>query len=294
VTVNHPVGGSSPSRGAKNVQARWRNPAGFFFSTICPSQPVPLRKNAVSAIIPCSIPIRGYIHHHIHSATPFCGVHFRRKEAKMTDNKPKSLPMQAVIAEQEKICQEHPNNIIAHHTLGLLYRQAGRPDDAIRELERAIELDDHSVESYINLGAIYFDQGDVDRALELNEKALAITPQMAEAHVNIGLIRQQQGDAEAAVECYEKAIQIDPHLLTAWINLTSACTMLAQDDKAVESARQAVTLEPDSAMARNNLAVALYFAKEYEDSWQHMERAIELGYSVSPRFVQVLQEKLGK
>jgi tetratricopeptide (TPR) repeat protein len=225
----------------------------------------------------------------IHFAAQSRRSFFCRKEAMMTEIQ---KPLQAVIAEQEKICQEHPNNIIAHHTLGLLYRQTGRADEAIRELKRAIELDDHSVESYINLGAIYFDRGEVDRALELNEKALSITPQMAEAHVNIGLIRQQQGDAAAAVECYEKAIQIDPHLLTAWLNLTSACTMLEQDDKAVESARQAVTLEPDSGMARNNLAVALYFKGDCKEAKQHMERAKELGYSVDPRFVQGLNAKL--
>ena len=80
------------------------------------------------------------------------------------DIQPK-VSIETVIAELEKICKENPDNIIAHHKLGLVYRQAGRIDEAICELEKAIELDDHSVESYINLGAIFFDRGDVDRAL---------------------------------------------------------------------------------------------------------------------------------
>ena len=54
---------------------------------------------------------------------------------------------------------------MAHHHLGLVYRQAGRQDDAIRELKRAIEIDEHSAESLINLGAIYFELGRLDEAI---------------------------------------------------------------------------------------------------------------------------------
>ena len=75
----------------------------------------------------------------------------------------KGLDIKSVIAELEKICAEKPGNVIAHHQLGLVYRQAGRLDEAIRELSKAIELDNQSVESLINLGAIYFDKGDVVR-----------------------------------------------------------------------------------------------------------------------------------
>ncbi|MCI5191243.1 MAG: hypothetical protein D3905_15955, partial [Candidatus Electrothrix sp. AS4_5] len=44
------------------------------------------------------------------------------------------VSIDTVINELEKICKENPDNIIAHHKLGLIYRQAGRTDDAICEL----------------------------------------------------------------------------------------------------------------------------------------------------------------
>jgi len=210
----------------------------------------------------------------------------------MSEDIEKKASLDDVISELQKIAEKNPDNVIAHHKLGLVYRQAGRIEEAIAHLERAVEIDDQSVESFINLGAIYFDQGDVDRALKLNEKALFIAPDMPEAHVNIGLIRHQQGDAAAAVKCYDKAVQGDPQLLTAWINLTSAYTFLEEDGKAVEAARQAVTIESDNAMARNNLAVALYFNGEYEEAKKNLDKAVELGYSVDPRFSKALEEKL--
>ena len=36
-----------------------------------------------------------------------------------------------VIAEMEKVAAENPENVVAHHQLGLVYLRAGRADDAI-------------------------------------------------------------------------------------------------------------------------------------------------------------------
>ena len=36
-----------------------------------------------------------------------------------------------VIAEMEKKCAEHPDNVMARHHLGLVYMKAGRIDEAI-------------------------------------------------------------------------------------------------------------------------------------------------------------------
>jgi len=96
----------------------------------------------------------------------------------MTDT-PKNADMHEVIKDLEEVVEKNPKNVIAHHQLGLVYRQVGRIDDAIRELEKALEIDDQSVESLINLGAVHFDRGNVDKALELNERAIRVAPDMA-------------------------------------------------------------------------------------------------------------------
>ena len=57
-----------------------------------------------------------------------------------------------VIEETEKKCAEKPGSVVAHHHLGLVYRKAGRLDDEVVALEKAIEMDHFSVESRINLG----------------------------------------------------------------------------------------------------------------------------------------------
>lgn len=216
------------------------------------------------------------------------------------------LSLEQVIAEQERVVAEKPDNVMARHQLGLIYRKAGRMDDALRELEKAVALDPQSLESLINLGALYFDRGDEDRALQLNRQVVDIYPEMAEAHGNIGLILQRQGlmsqmrgdeetaraSFDVALAAYRRALQLDPKMLTAWINLTSALTMTGQAEEAVASAQKAVELAPDSPMARNNLAVAFYFLGSFVEADRAMQQARELGYEVDPRFASALQEKL--
>ena len=69
-----------------------------------------------------------------------------------------------VIEELEAKCRELPDNVMAHHHLALVYRKAGRIDDAINTIKKCIELDPHSAESHVNLGALYFEAGELDKA----------------------------------------------------------------------------------------------------------------------------------
>ena len=52
----------------------------------------------------------------------------------------KTTDLATVINELEKVVQEKPSNVMARHHLGLIYRQAGRIDEAIAQLEKAIEV----------------------------------------------------------------------------------------------------------------------------------------------------------
>ena len=208
----------------------------------------------------------------------------------MSEELKENLP--TVIAELEKKCAQNPTSVMAFHHLGLVYMKAGRIDDAINCLTKAIEIDDLSHESMINLGAIYFGQGNITKAQELNEQAIAANPDSAQAHANLGLIWQHQNELDKALVSYQKALQHNPKLITVWINLTSVLTQKGEDSRAVESAAKALDIDPDSPLAQNNMAVALYFSEDFKQSMHHMKKAKELGYSVDPNFEASLQEKL--
>jgi tetratricopeptide (TPR) repeat protein len=106
------------------------------------------------------------------------------------------------------------------------------------------------------------------------------------------LIYQQQGDLQQAIASYMAATRYDDELVTAWINLTSALIMAEENEQALDAARKAIALDENFAMAQNNLAVALYFTRNYAGAKQHADKARELGYNVDPRFVEALAREL--
>ncbi len=212
-------------------------------------------------------------------------------EEKNIEKLSEDLP--TVIAEMEKKCKQNPDNVVTQHHLGLVYMKAGRIDEAIACLEHCIVIDEQANQPMINLGAIYFGQGNLEKAQELNEMAIKVQPDTsAQAHANLGLIWQHRNELDKSIESYEKAIQYDPKLATVWMNLTSVLTMKGEDDRALKAATKATELEPDSALAQNNLAVALFFSGDYAAAKNHVGKATELGYSVDPKFIAGLEEKL--
>jgi len=76
------------------------------------------------------------------------------------------------------------------------------------------------------------------------------------------------------------------------MNLTSVLTMKGEDGRALKAATKATEIEPDSPLAQNNLAVALFFSGDYANAKKHVAKATELGYSVDPKFIAGLEEKL--
>ena len=84
----------------------------------------------------------------------------------------------------------------------------------------------------------------------------------------------------------------DPKMHMAWINLASAQVMAGNFDLAVKAAKEAVKLEPDFPMAHNNLAVALYYNKDFQAAKKSLTKAKELGYAVDPRLVEAIENEL--
>jgi len=64
-----------------------------------------------------------------------------------------------------------PNFYLAHNELGILYKHAGRLDDAENEFLRAHDLNRTSIEPLLNLTALYIDENKPERAVSASEEA---------------------------------------------------------------------------------------------------------------------------
>ncbi len=118
--------------------------------------------------------------------------------------------------EFHRALQANPNYATAHHWLGnSLYTTLGRFDEAIKESQRAVELDPLSLIINADLGSTLMIARRYDDAIAQLRRTLALDGNFAYAHWNLGEALYLKGDTAGAIAEYEKAraLDNDPEIL---------------------------------------------------------------------------------
>ena len=104
----------------------------------------------------------------------------------------------------KKALESDPNGWWAHNCYALYLSAAGRHDEAIVEIERAIALDPVSPLKLENAAAHYYWAGRYGQALEHCERCFSIDPDFSWAHLFVGLVEIQNGRLDNAIASFEK------------------------------------------------------------------------------------------
>lgn len=205
----------------------------------------------------------------------------------------RELDVQIASAEKQLLEQirQDPQNVTALTHLGLVYRNAGRLEEATFMLERAQRLQPENVELALLLGEVYEKKGDLNRAIDAYEKAsrlapgqvviygslaalyeqvgrvddairaakevLRLEPGLSLAHSTLGGLYLSKGDYAAAAQAYQQALATRPHpdvAKVAWNGLGIAQAHLGKTQEATLAFRNALRLDPHFEEARQNLA----------------------------------------
>jgi len=105
-------------------------------------------------------------------------------------------------------------------------------DDAINNIEKALEYEPKNYQALHAKGLCYNKLGDSQKELESYKKAIAVDPSSKTAWYNAGNVFFNHGDYEMAISYYDKAIQIDEGFKDAWYNKAAALKNLDQDFEA--------------------------------------------------------------
>jgi tetratricopeptide (TPR) repeat protein len=97
-----------------------------------------------------------------------------------------------------------------HNDLGLSYQQRGEYDIAVRELERAADLDRKWALPLYNLGNLRAARGEWELAAGNFRAALQRDPSSAEAMNNLAWVLLKTGDDKEALRWSEQAVKTDP------------------------------------------------------------------------------------
>lgn len=130
--------------------------------------------------------------------------------------------MQDALRELQKSLELNPDNPEALNAMGLvLHLSFNRPEEAVRHYKRALEVRPSFSEAKTNLANVYLSQSRYDEAIKLYEEALndMLYPTPFIAQGNLGWALYKKGDQERGVRNIQAALTLNPNFCMGYKNL---------------------------------------------------------------------------
>lgn len=118
--------------------------------------------------------------------------------------------------------------------LGHVSRDEGRPDEALANFERALEIRPDDLLALLHIGHMASELEQADRAEAAFRRALEIDPECAEARVGLGKLALSRRDFNSAVQQLEQARRLAPQATEINYPLGLAYRGLGDREKAAE------------------------------------------------------------
>jgi len=156
---------------------------------------------------------------------------------------PKAAPTEASAAEAQ-----------THNMRGQALARSGKTEEALAELDKAIEIDPHNADALYNRGLLY--QGEKQHQFAIDDFAAAngLTPQRAEPLLGRAISYLAVDKVKEAAADLDEAAQADPQNAQIWTTRGLAYERLGDKTKAAESYGRALGLRPKDEAARSGLA----------------------------------------
>lgn len=161
-----------------------------------------------------------------------------------------------------------PNHAFARSNLGLLFREKGHHEYAVKLQESAAVLAPASQLIWSNLGVCLDSAGRLQDAIAAYEKSLAAGAENALVLSNYAKALNDTGRHDEALRMVWRVIELEPDFADAHTNEGVALFGLGDIPSAVASLRRAVALAPHNALAHFSLAIVLLTLGELEEGWR--------------------------
>ena len=119
----------------------------------------------------------------------------------------------------EKAVQLLPYDYLSRNNLGIIYGRLDEPEKALKELMTAIWLRPEDDSTKINLSVFYQSQKEYQKAEEVLRYLLSKNNQDANLHFRLGLLYKEMGQYDAAISELMKSMELVPHIINPYEEL---------------------------------------------------------------------------
>lgn len=175
------------------------------------------------------------------------------------------------------LTRRQQNSVEAAYLHALALFNAGRTDDAEREVRRVLRINAGVAEAHTMLGVILAARGNTyAEAGEALSQAVALNPNNFDAHFYFGRVLYATKDFEGAVKELRAAVELNPRHAEARFFLGTALESAGNSPAAMTEYEQLVSLEPDSSIGQVGLGALLLKQGKTGEAIDALKRASAL------------------
>ena len=169
-----------------------------------------------------------------------------------------------------------PNNVQARQQMAQLLLDEGQLADAERELTTVLRQDERMAAAHNSLGALRLKQGATDAGEREIRRALAERPDLALAHFNLALVAERRGDWASAETEYQTEIQQHPGSYMAQFNLGKLYEQRGDRTAQLRAYQSALLSNPGFAEGHLFLAKLYLDVHRPDEAVESARRGLEL------------------
>jgi serine/threonine protein kinase/tetratricopeptide (TPR) repeat protein len=174
----------------------------------------------------------------------------------------------AAIALNDKLAQ-------VYVTLGMIHTGTGHYDEAIRNLQRALQLDPIGADAYRELAKAYEGMGKLKDAESTYLKAIAVRPGFWAAHNELGGFYYRLGRYSEAEKEFRTVVELTPDNSRGYSNLGVIAYSEKRYEEAAKLYEKSVAIKPSDS-AYSNLGTIYYSLGQYSEAARYYEQAIQI------------------
>ncbi len=173
--------------------------------------------------------------------------------------------------------REESYDVKVHNEKGIKLYWQKRYDDAVKEWERAIELDSSYPNPYNNIGIVYKLKGRYKKAIIFMEKALEVDPSYAKAHYSLSETYYTIRDYERAISEGKKALKKGYCEPQVYCNIAWCYRELSRFKEAIEVYREKLKRYPEDETAYYMIgSIYKEHLKNYPEASTNYKRVVEI------------------
>ncbi len=184
---------------------------------------------------------------------------FRKARDRIRDRK-----VNEAVRHLQRAIELAPQFMEAMNNLGTIYFQRGEFDIAEQYFRDALVIEPDAFEPMVNLGGVLLATGSAEEAIQFNQRAQELRPLDALANAQLGLCYFRLGEFGSALEHLQRTKEIDPaHFSNPQLTMARIYLRQSQQEAALRELEEFLEHHPDSAES-DNVRATIEEIREFE------------------------------